>query len=256
VNAVVAELGAYVVKVVNVVNPKENKAMTNKRNMTWALAALLVLATGVSAWAADPNAANTEDGLTIRITPNADYGVTIDTANVGVDGGVIDLGAMDLYTSTWTVRPATVTITGTVSKRGAQGGQELDVTARILTANGWIFDSTPTTDALGGAVDELAMFLLMSGTDISVAPSGINFAQMGDAAEVTDAGAAGTTSLTYRAGGAGGTGTKFEFGGTDLDQMSVNDKKHLWMYFRLPSETSTGNAQDIAVTLTATGTSL
>ncbi len=230
--------------------------MTTNKMKTWALAALLVAVTGVTAWAADPNAANTEDGLTVRITPNADYGVSIDTANVGVAGGVIDLGALNLYASTFTVKPATVTILGTVSKRLTFGGQELDVTARLLTANGWIFDQTPTTDQTSGAVDELAMFLLMSPTTLSEAPTGAAFTTAGAAAEVTAAAAGSQTSLTYRAGGLGGAGTKFEHAGTDLDQMSVNDKKHLWMYFRLPDATSTGNAQDIAVTLTATGTSL
>ena len=230
--------------------------MTTKRMMTGLLALLVTAMTGVSALAADPNAANTEDGLTVRITPNADYGVTIDTANVGVAGDVIDLGAMDLYTSTFNVKPATVTVTGTVSKRGANGGQELDVTAAVLTANGWIFDPTPTTDATSGAVDELAMFLLMSDTTLSASPGGASFTDAGVAAQVTS-GAVGTqTSHTYRAGGLGGAGSKFEFGGVDLDQMSVGNKRHLWMYFRLPSETSTGSAQDIAVTLTATGTSL
>ena len=251
-NAVAADRGADV----NVGTQGEYKAMTNKRTMTWALAGLLVLVTGATAWAADPNAANTEDGLTVRITPNADYGVTIDTANVGgAATGLIDLGAMDLYTSTYTLKPATVTITGTVSARAGNGGQELDVTARLLTASGWIFDPTPTTDATSGSVDELAMFLLMSPTTLSAAPSAANFVGAGAAAEVTS-GAVGTqTSLGYRGGGLSGAGTKFEFG-TDLDQMSVNDKKHLWMYFRLPSETSTGTAQDLAVTLTAVGSSL
>jgi hypothetical protein len=229
---------------------------TTKLKTVWALAALLALGTAVTARAADPNAANTEDGLTVRITPNADYGVTIDTANVGVAGGVIDLGALNLYASTFTVKPATVTITGTVSKRGTQGGQELDVKANILTANGWIFDPTPTTDATSGAVDELAMYLLMSDAAGAAGPTGAQFATAGAAAELTSGGAGTQASLLYRAGGAGGAGTKFEFGATDLDQMSVGNQRNLWMYFRLPSETSTGNAQDVAVTLTATGTSL
>ena len=231
---------------------------TNKKAMTWALAALALLLTGVGAWAADPNAENTDAVLTVRITPNADYGVTIDTANVFDTGSVLDLGALNLYSSTYTLKPATVTITGTVSKNTGSGlgGQELDVAASILTANGWVFDQSPTTDQTSGEVDALAMFLLMSPTTLSEAPSGASFTDAGAAAQVTAAAAGSQTSLTYRGGGLGGAGTKFEFGGTDLDQMSVGDKRHLWMYFRLPSETSTGNAQDIAVTLTATGTSL
>ena len=235
---------------------------TTKRTMTWALAArltlagLLVAATGVGAWAADPNAANDKAGLTVRITPNADYGVTIDTANVGVAGGVIDLGSLNLYASTFTVKPATVTIVGTVSARAGAGGQELDVTARILTAGGWIFDPTPTTDATSGATDELAMFLLMSGATGAAGPTGTQFATAGADAQVTSGGAGTQTSLTYRAGGLNGLGTKFKFGASSLDNLSVNDQRNLWMYFRLPDATSTGNAQDIAVTLTAVGTSL
>ena len=219
--------------------------MTTKR-MTAALLGLMLTAVlGVGAYAADPNAANTEDGLTVRITPNADYGVTIDTTNQGIASGAIDLGALNLYASTYTVKPATVTITGTVSRRGATNtGQELDVTANI--SGGWVLDATPTTDATSGSIDELAMYLLFTPTSLSGAPGANEF--------ITD-GTVTVTGSAIRAGGSGGAGTKFERN-TDMDNLSVGNARHMWMYFRLPSETSTGNAQDVAVTLTATGSSL
>ena len=58
------------------------------------LGLMLTAVLGVGAYAADPDPANDADGVTVRITPNADYGVTIDTQVAGVAGGVIDLGAL------------------------------------------------------------------------------------------------------------------------------------------------------------------
>jgi hypothetical protein len=225
--------------------------MTTKKKPGWAAAGLLAAAllamAGTGAWAVDLNTANDAEGLTVRITPNADYGVTIDTTNLqGGASGVIELGTLDMYASTFTVRPATVTIAGGVSRRGASNtGQELDVTAGI--SGGWFLDATPTTTGTGGEIDGLAMYLLFSPTSISQAPSGGEF--------VDGTGDVTATGTAIRAGGSAGGGVKFE-NGTDMDNLSVGNARHMWMYFRMPSETSTGSDQDVTVTLTATGSSL
>ena len=226
--------------------------MTTKttKKAGWALAALLVTALGAgSAWASDPDASNDSDMIRIRITPNADYGVEIDTTNVqGNSAGVIDLGSLSLYASTFTVKPATVTIKGSVSKSAGNPtttGQELDVTAAIT--GGWTFDATPTTDNTSGSLDELAMFLLFSDTTLSAAPTAADFAGANDGVTVTSA---------VRAGAASGTGTKYSYGATSMDNLSVNNKRHMWTYFRLPDTTSTAASQDVTATLTATGNNL
>ena len=227
--------------------------MTTTKKLGWALATLTVLCLGAgSAWAVDPDHSNDSDMIRIRITPNADYGVEIDTTNVqGTSDGVIDMGALNLYASTYTVRPATVTIKGTVAANGVNGGQELDVNAAIT--GGWTFDTAPTTDQTGGSVDALAMYLLFSANTLSAAPTASEFADGTANASITSA------ALTYRAGGASGNGSKFEQQGggtTNMDNMSTGNVRHMWTYFRLPPTTSVGTQQEITVTLTATGLSL
>ena len=235
------------------VRPKGlERAMKTTKKAGWAaLAGLaLVLAAG-SAWAVDPDASNNSDQIRIRITPNADYGVEIDTGNLPMAGGLIDLGALSLYASTFTVKPATVTILGSVSKSAGNPtttGQELDVTAAI--SGGWTFDTTPTTDNTSGAIDELAMFLLFSDTALAAGPA---------ASEFAGATAGVTTAAAIRAGGSSSTGVVYEKTGAaagDMDNLSVGNKRHMWTYFRLPDATSTASAQDVTVTLTATGSNL
>ena len=88
-----------------------------------ALMGLLLTVMGTDrAWAiADPT--NDADSMTILITPNIDRGVSIDTANVS-----LDMGTLDLFSSTQTVTPATVTILGTLDSDGSETtGQELDL---------------------------------------------------------------------------------------------------------------------------------
>lgn len=219
--------------------------MTKGKMMTAVLLGLLMTwGAATKARAADPDAAS----LTIRITPNVDYGVQIDTATYDSGGdGYISLGTVDLYASTWTVRPATVTILGNVGTAGANTGQELDLSAAIASAGtAWTFDATPSTDATNGAVDELAMYALFSETTLSAAPGGDDFAN-------------GTADASYasgsqRAGAANpNNGDKYEYqGGTiDMDNLSPSDQSHLWLFFRLPSTTSDTQAQDVTVTLTA-----
>ena len=210
----------------------------------WLLGALLGLLMTFAAGTGHALDADS-DSLTVRITPNADFGVDIDTGTLE-SGGVIDLGTVDLYESVQTVQPATVTITGNVASAGANTGQELTLTSVIN--GGWAFDQTPSTYAVLGAVDELAMYALFSDTSLSVPPSGDDFA--GDDADYDQP--AGTT---VRVGGANPTnGAKFEktgTGATDMDNLSPADERHLWLFFRLPNNTSTGDAQDVTVTLTA-----
>ena len=214
-----------------------------------AVLALTVLVLGATgAWAIDPDSTNNLAKIKVRITPNADYGVQIDTTNVqGTDSGIIDLGALSLAASTWTVRPATVTILGTVSARGGNGGQELDMVVD-LAGTAWLIDPTPATDGIGATTDELSGFVLFSGTGLSVAPSGTDFGNATANAGIT------ADAESYHVGGNSGAGTRFENqtgGGVDMDQLSATNARHMWMYFRLPPTTSTGAAQELTLTLTA-----
>ena len=201
-----------------------------------ALVGLLMTVPG-RAWAtADP--ANDASQITITITPNIDRGVEIDTSAV-----TLDLGAVDLFTTAQTVSPATVTILGTLV------GQELDLTGVIDGgAISWTFDTSPTTIAsTGGESDALAAYILFSDTSLSLAPSAADFAD-----GTADASFLGTG--TQRAGSTSGDGTKHEIqgaGNVDMDAKAPTDTVHLWIFLRLPSVTTTANAQDVSFTLTA-----
>jgi len=217
--------------------------MTTMKRLAMAVltAGLLGSLTAGVAWA-DKDLTNDKASLTIRITPNVDYGVTLDTATLrGDDAAIINLGSVELYASTQTVKPATATIVGTVSKGAANTGQELDVLATNLTAGGWSFDATPSTYSTLGSINELAMYLAFTPTSQSVKPTGDEFANA----------LYEYTGGSVHAGQTGGNGTKFEMSAVDMDDLSVGNKAHLWLLFRLPNETSTGAAQDIQVTLTA-----
>ncbi|MFH1725546.1 MAG: hypothetical protein ABII00_13135 [Elusimicrobiota bacterium] len=215
-------------------NPgKGGKAMKK----TWAAIALMGLMLGYAGnvWA-DANLTNDTDQVIITITPNIDRGVEIDTATV-----VLNLGSLDLYASTQTVSPATVTILGTLS------GQELDLTGAITSGGTpWTFDASPTTDQTSGETDKLAAYVLFGDTPwTSAAPGAADFADVTAAASYI--------SGTQRAGSNSGDGTKYEWqtDTVDMDNKAPNDQVHMWLFFRLPNWTSTASDQNVTFTLTA-----
>ena len=224
---------------------------TMKKVLTGLLAGLLMTVLGAgSAWA-DSDPSNDADSITVRITPNVDFGVDIDSAALE-SGGLIDLGIVNLFASTQTVTPATVTIRGNIASGGAGTGQELDVSGTISSQGSgadWTFDLTPSTHGVSGELDALATYILFSDTGLSVAPNGDEFSVA----------AAEFTGTTLRAGGAGGVGgTKFEktdAGSTEMDDMSPLESRHLWLFFRLPDSSSGGDAQEVTITLTAVNAS-
>ncbi|MBI3298551.1 MAG: hypothetical protein HYZ75_10335, partial [Elusimicrobia bacterium] len=108
----------------------------------------------------------------------------------------------------------------------------------------WLIDTTPQTDGLG-PVDELSVFVLFSANTLSAAPEASEFLASGGVASEAETRAGdetGNTDTTYEQLGGGAT---------DMDNMSAGDVRHMWLYFGLPATTSTGNAQQLTVTLTA-----
>src|SRR3954468_23975569 len=94
--------------------------------------AIFILALGICGAA---KAAST-DSITVSVTPNAYYAVDIDTTNVSLNLGSVDLGA-----STQTVRPSTVTIQSTFANT------DLKIQGAITTTVGtpWTFDDDTTS---------------------------------------------------------------------------------------------------------------
>jgi len=210
---------------------------TMKRLLITTLALLLGAGAVQFAWAdADPS--NDSAALTITVTPNIDIGVTLDTS--AVSGGFLSLGSVDLYASTQTVRPATMTIVGNLAT------QEVNLSATLT--GGWKFDVSPSTWATSGETDALAAYAQFTSTTVATAPSGPAFnGAPNDALDVD----ATSFPSTRCGGGPSATGTRFEDGTTDMDNLAVGAQRHLWFYFRLPNQTSVQTQQSVKVTLTA-----
>ncbi len=201
------------------------------------LGLLLSAFAAVSPLQADSNPSNDSASLEIFITPNFDRGVEIDTANVH-----LNLGSLEMGVATQTVRPATVTIVGNVLNN------ELELSANIV--GGWNFDDNVASQE----TDNLQAWAVFKSAADPVMPSkaASNFDDTDDA--VTPA----TASPTFgpaRVGmqyGNGGTDDRFEDGTTDMDSLAPQIKRHLWFYFRTPSVTSVTAQQEIHFTLTVT----
>jgi hypothetical protein len=200
-------------------------------------AAALLFAFQTGAWA-DSNPSNDTDDIEITITPNIDRGVSIDTNNVAMD-----LGSVDMNASTQTVRPATVTIQGTVTNT------ELELSAQI--SGGWSFEPVATSST----TDQLKVWAVFTATTVFTVPAKNNntFDDTNDFL-----GASGTSFPATRVGSAsGGNGNinnSFEdnSGNTfaDMDALRPGMKRHLWLYFTTPPLTSTANPQSIRFYLT------
>lgn len=194
-----------------------------------------------------PVFAASTDTLTISITPNAFYAVDIDTTNIA---NQMNLGVINLGASTQTVRPSTVTIQSTFATTDLklQGGIGSSGTP-------WTFDD----DTASSDTDKLAAWATFTSVARSSAPT-----QTGDYFSGTVAGASGSDVIDAANRYVGDSGTQlttnlFEtnsgFDSKNMDALppipDPNGRAHLWLYFRLPSATTSINAQNITITLTA-----
>lgn len=190
--------------------------------------------------------AGVQDQLMVTITPNAFYSVVVSTLNVNLNMGTVALGA-----STQTVKPSTITITSSFATT------DLKLQGAITSGGTpWTFDN----DATSTETDKLATWA----TFTSVARSSVPAILAGDYFSGSVPGAANSdvvdTTARYVGSSAGdGTTNLFEnnsgFDSKDMDAMSPSPAasgiSHLWLYFRLPSITTSTNAQNITLTLTA-----
>ena len=216
---------------------------TYKQKLTQALVTGVVALTLTMGWQtqvrADSNTNNDSAALLVRITPNADRGVTISSGNVNLDLGYVDIGA-----STQTVNPATVTIQGNLTNT------ELDLSGSIT--GGWTFDNTQTFDA--GALDALGVWATFTSISTGIAPAqGDEYFRVG-----TSSGAklvSATNSFASTAVGVDpGTGFgRFESNapGANMDALNPTNQRHMFVYFRLPSQTSVTTQQSINFVLSS-----
>jgi len=185
------------------------------------------------------------DSLTVTITPNAFYAVDIDTTGI-----VMNLGTVALSASTQTVLPATVTIQSTYAQT------DLTLIGNITAPGGtpWTFDASSATVN----PNELAAWATFTSVSRSSAPIQESGYFSGTAPNVSDSdlisgtaryvGTNGAVANLFEAGAA-------DFGFKDMDALPADPdplaQSHLWLYFRMPSASSSSVAQNISVTLTA-----
>ncbi len=184
------------------------------------------------------------DSLTVTITPNAFYSVDIDTANV-----VLDLGTVDLAASTQTVQPSTVTIDSTYATT------DLRLQGFISSAGTpWTFDADTSSNE-GDALQAWGVFTTIAHTT-APAQSGGYFS--GTQPGQNDSDVISTTNRYV--GTQGGVTGHFEaasgeHGFKDMDALAPSPAAAatslLWLRFRLPSVTTTTNAQNVHILLTA-----
>ena len=172
--------------------------------------------------------------INVRITPNVDRGVEIDSNTVS-----LNLGTVDANVSTKTVSPATVTIAGNFAS--SELVMQATVTAETAGNPSWTFDNDPTS----GETDVLAAWGLFTAVTITSAPIDTDF-QIYNATATTTMGD-GTNAEV------GDTAGRFEgsWGGSDMDAMAAGTKRHFWIRLRTPSSFTTNvGEQRVRYTMT------
>ena len=190
----------------------------------------------------DTIASNNTAQITITITPNVDRSVTITTDNVNMDLGNVTLTGG--FVSTQTVSPATVTVGGTI------GNTDLLLSANIT--GGWTFDADSST------IDTDALATWVSFTSISSATAPSQNGEYFSGVNGTEANSAILASATnvfapVRVGTNFATlPGLFENNVTSMNRLdpTVQNKRHMWMFFRMPGQTSTASSQQVTFVLT------
>jgi len=206
--------------------------------MTVMATALALLTAGTAH--ADANPANDTGGFTVRITPNVDLGVVVDTTGANWAGASTNLDlTSDLATDTLLDAPIGIAMAGNFAN------QELTLTGVAL--NTWVLD----TDELD-AVDEVRLYAmfgvspLASGSPISANFNGAGNLIRGGAnrAGQPQADEGGDTNHTYELA----TGNA-EY--ADVDGMNASQVRKLWLRARTPNTSSTDGQAVFTVTVTA-----
>ena len=202
------------------------------------LTGMTVLLGATAAMAAAPDS----DSLTVRITPNVDLGVDIDTGTARFNHadapGDLDI-PLDTNATSYLISPASVTITGNF------GSQEVEVVGQV-SAGGWSLD---TDEAIGA--DSLQVYALFA-VSKDTSPFESDFAGANNL----------VTTSPQMAGQPTGdeatpeTNTRYEKAvgmdqGANMDNLPVSTLRQLWLRLDTPSSTSIDSAMDMTVTLTA-----
>lgn len=217
--------------------------MKTNKTAAWLGLAALALALGTTAAKADPNASNDSGAFTVRITPNVDLGVTVDTT------GSAWAGSANLNV-TMALNAESILGTGVLlTVAGDFNNQELQLTGAALDT--WTLD---TDDAAGA--DSMRLYAMIGANQASAPATGLFAA--GNLVTTTP-----TRAGQAQADEAGNTNHKYEFSSAqapeyaDVDGMAVTTARRLWLRANTPTTTSSDAQQRFTVTVTAvTGTGL
>jgi len=199
-------------------------------------AMLTVLAAGTAF--ADTNPANDSGSFTVRITPNVDLGVTVDTTGAAWVGSAnLDM-TQDLGTDLLLSAPVNIAMAGNFNN------QELTLTGAAL--NTWVLD----TDEVD-VVDQLRLYAMFGRFAYSASPVSGDFSGVGNLITTTP-----TRAGQSQANEGGDTGHTYELATgnaeyADVDGMSATATRKLWLRSRTPSTTSTDAQAAFTVTVTA-----
>jgi len=209
---------------------------TNKKTMAWL--GLAALALGAVTAQADPNASNNTGAFTVRITPNVDLGVTVDTS------GSAWAGSADLDVTTALGAESLLGTGVKLTVAGDFSNQEFRLSAAALDT--WALD----TDETPGA-DSMRLYGMI-GADQGAAPATGLFSGAGNliTTSVTSAGQApgdesGNANHVYEFL----TGQSPQY--ANVDGMAVTTARRLWLRANTPTTTTSDAQQRFTVTVTA-----
>ena len=202
------------------------------------LTAALALMTATFAYA-DANPANDSASFTVRITPNVDLGVTVDTTGSNWAGAAnLDMTS-DLATDTLLQNAINIAMAGNFAN------QELTLTGAAL--NTWQLD----TDEVD-VQDELRLYAMFSdsalgaGSSPAITGTANLITTVATRAGQTQADEGGDTNHVYELSTGAGAGVY-----ADVDGMASTATRKLWLRARTPGTTSTDGQAQFTVTLTA-----
>ncbi len=214
---------------------------------TTILTAALALATARGAYA-DTNTANDSGSFTVRITPNVDLGVTVDTTGSAWVGSTNLDVAQDLGTDKLMTTPVSIAMAGNMNN------QELTLTG--VNLNTWVLD----TDEVD-VIDQMRLYALFGRTAFVGTPIVGDFTgtanlittvatragqpQVNEASDLNHTFELPTAHVEYGAGAG------------DVDGMLATSTRKLWLRARTPATSSTDLQAAFTVIVTAvTGTGL
>ena len=215
-----------------------NMNMKLKTVKTAMLTAALALMTATAA-RADANPANDSGSFTVRITPNVDLGVTVDTTGSNWVGSANLDVTQDLGTDKVLQTPVGIAMAGNFSN------QELTLTGAAL--NTWQLD-TDEADAQ----DQLRLYAMFGKGTVTTPLVAGDFAGAQNLIKTSatragqaQADEAGDTNHVYELTSAGGG----EY--ADVDGMPSTATRKLWLRASTPSTSSTDQQAAFTVTVTA-----